>query len=74
MNCLRRSGRRLWTFAMPFCGVLLFFSPAVVCAQSPSPSQTETVAIDMNAKAHAFPHFWEEMFGSGGAILSLRQS
>jgi xylan 1,4-beta-xylosidase len=28
--------------------------------------------IDANAPRHPFPHFWEQMFGSGRAILSLR--
>ncbi|MFZ0298582.1 MAG: glycosyl hydrolase family 39 [Candidatus Sulfotelmatobacter sp.] len=37
-------------------------------------SQTaETIVIDGSAPAHAFPHFWEQMFGSGRAILSLRE-
>ena len=35
---------------------------------------TETITIDANAPAHPFPHFWEQMFGSGRAILSLRDS
>ena len=34
----------------------------------------EAVTIDVNAPAHPFPHFWETMFGSGRAILSLRES
>jgi xylan 1,4-beta-xylosidase len=34
----------------------------------------ETVTIDAHAPAHPFPHFWEEMFGSGRAILTLRES
>src|SRR6202171_2367781 len=34
----------------------------------------ETIEIDANAASHAFPHFWEKMFGSGRAILSLRES
>ncbi|WP_348267809.1 glycosyl hydrolase family 39 [Edaphobacter paludis] len=34
----------------------------------------ETVTIDSQASAHPFPHFWEEMFGSGRAILTLRES
>ena len=33
-----------------------------------------TISIDAHAPAHRFPHFWEQMFGSGRAILSLRQS
>jgi xylan 1,4-beta-xylosidase len=34
----------------------------------------EEVLIDAAAPHHAFPHFWEQMFGSGRAILTLRDS
>ncbi len=34
----------------------------------------QRVTIDAHAPASPFPHFWEEMFGSGRAILSLRES
>jgi len=34
----------------------------------------EEVVIDASAPHHAFPHFWEQMFGSGRAILTLRDS
>jgi xylan 1,4-beta-xylosidase len=34
----------------------------------------ESVTVDAAAQGNAFPHFWEQMFGSGRAILSLRQS
>jgi xylan 1,4-beta-xylosidase len=34
----------------------------------------ESVEIDANAASHPFPHFWEKMFGSGRAILTLRES
>src|SRR4029077_7184664 len=34
----------------------------------------ETIEVDASAPAHPFPHFWEKMFGSGRAILSLRES
>jgi xylan 1,4-beta-xylosidase len=33
-----------------------------------------TIEIDGTAPARPFPHFWEQMFGSGRAILSLRAS
>src|SRR3984893_3430838 len=33
-----------------------------------------TVEIDTAAPSHPFPHFWEQVFGSGRAILSLRDS
>ncbi|MCU1225235.1 MAG: glycoside hydrolase family 39 [Edaphobacter sp.] len=34
----------------------------------------EKVEIDARAQAKPFPHFWEQMFGSGRAILTLRES
>lgn len=40
----------------------------------PSPFAQESVEVDAQAHASPFPHFWEEIFGSGHAILSLRQS
>ncbi len=39
-------------------------------AQTPA----ESVTVDANAPAKPFPHFWEQMFGSGRAILILRES
>jgi len=44
-------------------------SPAVR-AQVPN----EVIHIDPNAPSHPFPHYWEKMFGSGRAVLSLRES
>src|SRR5271165_4737198 len=37
-------------------------------AQSP----TETAIIAAPAPAHPFPHYWEQLFGSGRPVLSLR--
>jgi xylan 1,4-beta-xylosidase len=34
----------------------------------------ETIEVDPAAPTHRFPHFWEQMFGSGRAILSLREN
>src|ERR1700676_4730042 len=34
----------------------------------------EVITIDRKAPGHPFPHFWEMMFGSGRAILTLRES
>ena len=36
--------------------------------------QPESVTIDAAGPATPVPHFWEQMFGSGHAILALRQS
>ena len=38
-----------------------------------SQTSTPSIEIDANAAPHPFPHFWEKMFGSGRAILSLRR-
>jgi xylan 1,4-beta-xylosidase len=40
-------------------------------AQAPA---IEEIQIDAHAAATPFPHFWEQMFGSGRAILTLRES
>lgn len=37
------------------------------------PAFNEEAVIDARASARPFPHFWEEMFGSGRAVLSLRE-
>jgi xylan 1,4-beta-xylosidase len=55
-----------------WCGLVLALATLVVSSQ-PAPAQ-EKVEIDANAPTTAFPHFWEEMFGSGRAILTLRES
>jgi len=34
--------------------------------------RTETIEVNPRAQSHPFPHYWERMFGSGRAILSLR--
>ena len=34
----------------------------------------EQIIIDATAPTTPFPHYWEQMFGSGRAILSLRES
>ena len=36
------------------------------------PSTTVQIAIDAKAQTVPFPHFWEQMFGSGRAVLALR--
>src|SRR5215472_14641204 len=35
---------------------------------------TKDIEVDANARAQAFPHFWRKMFGSGRAVLTLRES
>ncbi len=51
--------------------VLLGLTAALTVAAQTS---VEHISIDARAAGHPFPHFWEQMFGSGRAILSLRES
>src|SRR6266849_5132907 len=39
-----------------------------------SPAAAQVITVDAKAPVHPFPHFWEKMFGSGRAILTLRES
>jgi xylan 1,4-beta-xylosidase len=48
-------------------GLLIALTTAPCFAQ-------EEIKIDAAARATPFPHFWEQMFGSGRAILALRES
>ena len=54
-----------------------FLRRAVLSALLVLPSTAfaqQAIEIDAQAPAKPFPHFWEQMFGSGRAILSLRES
>jgi xylan 1,4-beta-xylosidase len=48
--------------------------PLAAPGQGSETGEQQHVLIDASAPAHPFPHFWEHMFGSGRAILSLRES
>ena len=61
-------------FAAAFITLLPAHSPARTSKQSPTNIAVETIEVDPAAPSHPFPHYWEQMFGSGRAILSLRDS
>lgn len=54
---------------MRLCVILL--SCALAWAQTPAPVEA---TLNAAASGRPFPHFWEQMFGSGRAVLSLRES
>lgn len=70
------------SFSIPFLGrVALTVGFLLTLVSSPASSQSkpaatasETVEVNTLAPAHPFPHFWEQMFGSERAIVSLRES
>jgi xylan 1,4-beta-xylosidase len=51
---------------------LLVATAALVSSQQTP--DTEEITIDARAATRPFPHYWEQVFGSGRAILSLRDS
>jgi len=53
------------------CTVVIFTIASALWCRAQS---SETVIIDAGARTRPFPHFWEETFGSGRAILALRKS
>jgi len=62
-------------------GIVLFVLRAQAIGQTPTEpviaaagGSVEPVTIDAHAAGAPFPHFWEQMFGSGRANLTLRQS
>jgi xylan 1,4-beta-xylosidase len=64
---------------MRFCHILvlavfLTLSQSVSNLSAQTGSEPHTIVVDAGATRHPFPHFWETMFGSGRAILSLRDS
>jgi xylan 1,4-beta-xylosidase len=72
-STLSTSSNRYQIPTAVFLAAFLFISPVFpLPAQTRTPS--DTIQIDLDAPTHPFPHFWEQMFGSGRAILSLRDS
>ncbi|HLB88794.1 MAG TPA: hypothetical protein VJK29_14170, partial [Terriglobales bacterium] len=43
-------------------------------SQAQAHASPDVIVVDATAPSHPFPHFWEKIFGSGRAILSLRES
>jgi len=54
-----------------FLSALILAPACQVSAQAQPP---QPIAIDLSSKTTQFPHFWEQSFGSGRAILTLRES
>lgn len=52
---------------LALCLSILFAVPAFA-------QQAETVTVDADAATTPFPHYWEQMFGSGRANLAMRDN
>ena len=68
MNKLRRKNAAF--ILLSAFSILLVIEPCSSGAQT----RTETMVVDTHGPTRPFPHYWERMFGSGRAILSLRDS
>src|SRR5258708_17079226 len=64
------SSLRLFSLALAIVAAGVVARPQAINAQT----LAEAIEIDAGAPSHPLPHFWEKMFGSGRAILSLRES
>ncbi|HSY99812.1 MAG TPA: hypothetical protein VK788_09965 [Terriglobales bacterium] len=70
LRCLMRKSYLVRTFAI---FVVMFAQGALTLKAQVNPKPV-VIVVDANAPSHPFPHFWEKMFGSGRAVLSLRDS
>jgi xylan 1,4-beta-xylosidase len=64
---------RLHCFLIPLFA-FSFLAGAAQAPQSAEQPTVERVVIDAHAAGTPFPHFWEQMFGSGRASLAMRES
>jgi xylan 1,4-beta-xylosidase len=62
---MKHFDRKRWLAVFGFMALLAGWNCASLFAQ-------EIIVVDANAPTTPFPHFWEKTFGSGRAILSLR--
>jgi xylan 1,4-beta-xylosidase len=63
--------RRVW-IARALIASAILCGTIPLAAQEPAAATNENIQVDLNAPARRFPHFWEEMFGSGRAVLAMR--
>jgi len=54
------------------CGLMVLAT--LSCSPRLVAQEHESLVVDSRASTTPFPHFWEQTFGSGRAILSLRES
>lgn len=55
-------------------GLVILFVAFAALLSAAAAQTPQKIVVDVQAKATPFPHYWEKAFGSGRAILSLRES
>ena len=73
-STIASAGSKVPHFFVYLVVVVSTFVAARPAAHAQAASHSDVIVIDGGAPSHPFPHFWEKMFGSGRAILSLRDS
>src|SRR5579862_1069083 len=68
------SSRLKWRWQSIAITLFLVVSAAFSTVNAQTAPPGDVIIVDAAAPQHTFPHFWEKMFGSGRAILSLRES
>jgi len=68
------AGSKVPHFFVYLAVVVSTFIAASPAAHAQVGTNSNVILIDGGAPSHPFPHFWEKIFGSGRAILSLRDS
>lgn len=63
---------QLRNLALGVCAAALLLTGAASAAPPAAAAAATRLQVDTNAKGTAFPHFWEQMLGSGRASLALR--
>ncbi|MDE3179689.1 MAG: glycosyl hydrolase family 39 [Acidobacteriota bacterium] len=66
--------KRAWVIALIVFVLAVPRGNGRASGQANPPAPVEKIVVDANAPSHPFPHFWEQMFGSGRATLSLRSA
>jgi xylan 1,4-beta-xylosidase len=69
-SIIRKQQSFSYTIAISSLAIVLLVPRVGVAQQAP----TRTVTIDASAPAQSFPHFWEHIFGSERAAVTLRES
>ena len=70
LRCLMRKSYLVRIVAI----FVAMFAQGVLTLNAQVSPKPDVIVVDANAPSHPLPHFWEKMFGSGRAVLSLRDS
>ena len=70
LRCLMRKSYLVRIVAI----FVAMFAQGVLTLNAQFSPKPDVIVVDANAPSHPLPHFWEKMFGSGRAVLSLRDS